>query len=788
MAIVALTSPRPYQDGIRHTERGTCALWLSLLIALPAALAAQPSATLTGRVTLDGAPASEVAVYLVGTTRGARTGGDGRFRISGLVPGNYSVAAQRIGTTTKQTDVTLAAGGTATVDFALESSATMIAPLTVSATRELRRRDEASATIDVLDGAEIRRTHAAHPAGLMNRVPGVHVSDLSGEGHSMAMRQPITTKPMYLYLEDGVPTRATGFFNHNALYEVNIPQAAGIEVLKGPGTALYGSDAIGGVVNVLTRAAPLTPSLEASLEAGAYGYARLLASGGATAGANGARAELNLTRSDNWKEEAPFRRQSGTIRWDLTSSAGWTARTVLTGSHIDQQDVPALSVALFDTARTTNLAPIAYRRVRALRLSSAIERDAGASLWSVTPYARYDDMQLLPSWQLTYDPQTWDTKNTSLGVLARYRRDVERLHARVIVGTDAEVSPGSFLAEQAIVTRAGSTRAFTAFTTGATQYDYDVAYRSVSPYVHVEASLLPAVRVDAGLRADMSGYTYDTHLTPVDTGAHRRPASTTRSYAHLSPKLGATVAIDSATSLFASYRHGFRAPSQGQLFQQSSATNTVDLAPVKVDAFELGIRGRLGWHAVYQLSAYDMRVADDIITFITAQNTRQATNAGRTRHLGVELGTSAALTSAVRLDASYSLSRQTYVEWTPQAATSSSSAVSYSGNLIENAPADLGSVLLSWEAPLLRGGRAALEWSHTGGYEMDPANTHRYAGYELSNLYLSARVAPRTELFGRVTNLTDRAYAELATYDAFQKDQLTPGGPRMVYLGVETNW
>ncbi|HET7188337.1 MAG TPA: TonB-dependent receptor, partial [Gemmatimonadaceae bacterium] len=626
-------------------------------------------------------------------------------------------------------------------------------------------------------------------------IPGVHVSELSGEGHSMSMRQPITTKPMYLYLEDGIPTRATGFFNHNALYEVNIPQAAGIEVLKGPGTALYGSDAIGGVVNVLTRPAPLTPSLEASLEGGAYGYGRMLVSGGGTRGSDGVRADLNVTRSENWKQQAPFERQSGTVRWDHTGDDGWTARTVITGSHVDQQDVPALSTALFDTSRALNLAPIAYRRVKALRASTAIERESGPSLWSVTPYARYDDMQLLPSWQLTYDPQTWDTKNTSAGVLTKYRRDLAPWRARLIAGADAEVSPGSFLAQRAVVTRTGAARAFTSYTTGETQYDYDVTYRNASPYLHAEASpftrkgaLLGALRMDAGLRLDFSGYSYSSRLAPLDTGAHRRPANTTRSYAHLSPKLGATLALDSATSVFASYRHGFRAPSQGQLFQQNSAANTVDLAPVKVDAFEIGLRGRLGWRATWQLSAYDMLVRDDIITYVTASNTREANNAGRTRHRGVEAGASAALTSALRLDASWSVSRQTYVEWTPQSATPTTAAVSYSGNLIENAPRDLGNVFLAWSPIALRGGRVAVEWSHTGGYATDPANSHSYAGYELLNLHASSSISARTELFARVTNLANSAYAELVTYDAFQKDQITPGAPRSAYVGLKASW
>ena len=749
---------------------------------------AQEPGTITGRATVDGAPAADVAIFLQGTTRGTMSGDDGRFQIAGITPGEYTLVAQRIGTTTMRSSVAVRAGQAVTVDVALTSAATVMAPMTVSATREMRRRNEGSATIDVLDGAELRNSHETHPADVMNRLAGVHVSNLSGEGHSMAMRQPITTKPMYLYLEDGIPTRATGFFNHNALYEVNLAQAGGVEILKGPGTALYGSDAIGGVVNVLTRPAPLTPTLEASLEGGAYGYARLLASAGGTFGRNGLRADLNVTRSDNWKQDAPFRRQSGTLRWDFVAPGSWTAKTVLTGTHVDQQDVPALSLALFDTSRSLNLAPIAYRRVRALRLSSAIERDEGASLWSITPYARYGDMQLLPWWQLTYDPQTWDTKNTSLGLLTRYRRDFVPLRSQLIVGADAEASPGSFIARRAVVTRTGAANAFTSYVNGATQYDYDVSYRSASPYVHVEASPFTALRIEAGLRADFAGYVYDTHLAPLDTGTHRRPASTTRSYAHLSPKLGVTYAVDSSTSLYASYRHGFRAPSQNQLFQQNSAANTVDLAPVKVDSYELGLRGQLGTRVNYQLSAYDMTIRDDILTFVTPIDTREASNAGRTRHRGVEASVGTYLTPSLRVDGSYSDAIQRYVTWVPQAASAGSSGVSYSGNLIEDAPRDLASVLVSWRAPVLDGGRVALEWSHTGGYATDPANTHRYGGYELLNLLFNAHVRSRTELFGRVSNLANRTYAELVTYDQFQQTRLTPGGPRSVYLGVKTTW
>lgn len=535
--------------------------------------------------------------------------------------------------------VVVTGGRIADVEFKLAEAAALIEPMVVVGSREAER-NRSSSRIDALSGADVRVARATHPAEIMNRIAGVHVSELSGEGHSLAIRQPITTKPMYLYLEDGVPTRPTGFFNHNALYEVNIPQSGGIEILKGPGTALYGSDAIGGVVNILTRPAPATPTLETSVEGGSFGYGRVLASAGTSTDDYGMRVDANLTRSDNWKDAAPFRRYSGTVRYDRFNIGSWQSKTVFTGSYIDQFDVPTVGSTAYLNSPTLNLAPkVAYRHVRAVRFSNAFEKQSGSALWSFTPFARYNDMGLLPSWQLSYDPQTWVTKNNSIGMLAKYRRDLGE-NARIIAGADADYSPGSFVAHQAVVTQTGNV--YSSYQEGETQYDYAVSYHQLSPYAQLEANVVPRVRLELGLREDFTGYNYTNHLAPLATGPHRRPASTDVSYTHLSPKAGATFDVLPRLTTFVSYRHGFRAPSQSQLFQQNSAANTVDLKPVKVDSYEAGVRGSIGGRFAYLVSAYDMTIRDDIITFVTAQNTREASNAGKTRHKGVEATVGAA--------------------------------------------------------------------------------------------------------------------------------------------------
>lgn len=187
--------------------------------------------------------------------------------------------------------------GMSGVVFAADSSAVQLEEVTVTGTREGQSKAETPATVDIINGDTIKDVRPTHPSQIMGQVPGVWINTTSGEGHQTAIRQPLTTSAVYLYLEDGIPVRSTGFFNHNALYEVNIPQAGGIEVSKGPSSALYGSDAIGGVINVLTRPAPLKPEAEVSADVGEFGWKRMLVSGGNAVGDDAWRADVNLTQT-----------------------------------------------------------------------------------------------------------------------------------------------------------------------------------------------------------------------------------------------------------------------------------------------------------------------------------------------------------------------------------------------------------------------------------------------------------------------------------------------------------
>ncbi|MCD6707597.1 MAG: TonB-dependent receptor [Thiobacillus sp.] len=681
--------------------------------------------------------------------------------------------------------------------------------MTVTGTREGELLSETPATVGIIKDQTLRETRPAHPKDILNQVPGVWVSNLSGEGHSTAIRQPLTTSAVYLYLEDGIPTRSTGFFNHNALYEINVPQSGGIEVMKGPGSALYGSDAIGGTINVLTRTPPRKPEFELTGEAGSHGWGRVLMSGGNSKGDDAWRASLNLTRTDGWQEDAGYDRQAGTARWDRVLDDEALLKTIVSFSKVDQQHVGRLSQGEFDAAPRTNNVPFSYRQVDAFRLSTAYEKETANALLSITPYVRDNSMEIIPNWSVGYDPSSYVTKNQSFGFLGKYRRDFEPMRARLIVGLDFDYSPGSRDEDSLSLGKTtnpygGTTYSLNTAVDPVKIYDYDVTFRGISPYVHGEISLTDKLRLNGGLRYDDMQYDYDNQFNGGVAGAtqgaagafpgsgwYGHAASTQVGYSHWGPKLGAAYAFNDELNGFAAYSNSFRTPSESQVFRgsrestaikaQAAAESLLDLKPVIVDNYELGLRGKSGTLR-YEASVYHMTKKDDIVSYTDPVTTqRTVVNAGETLHRGVELGLGLPLATDWDLDASLSYAKHTYETWIV------SGTADYSGNEMETAPRLIANTRLGYSPGYLNGGRFQLEWFRLGSYWLDAANTGKYDGHSLVNLRANYLFGKGMEVYGSISNLLDERYAETAEGTA-AAPTYTVGLPRSLVVGLQAKW
>lgn len=674
--------------------------------------------------------------------------------------------------------------------------------VTVTGTREAKLLAETPVSVGMIDAMEIAQNKPSHPAQIVSQVPGVAVAVTNGEGHTTSIRQPFTTSPVYLFLEDGIPTRATGFFNHNGLYEIDIPQSGGIEITRGPGTALYGSDAIGGVINVLTRAAGDKTQFDTSLEVGEHGWVRGLGGASLPYANGGLRADVNITHTDGWRKSTAYDRQSGILRWDHQFDADTRLQTNF-GFSIIEQETGANSPLTRDDFKNNpreNYLPIAFREVDAYRLNSTFEKTVGDNLFSFTGLYRDNSMDLLASFGLNFDPTVSHVQNKSYGFLAKWRRDLPDFYrAALIVGLDFDNSPGGRTEDRVNVTPTGSgaSRRFDAFTLGPRIYDYDVTYRGIAPYIHTEISPITRLRLTAGLRYDEMRYRFDNRFdaTPLrvvspfpGTRFFGQVADTTVSFNRFSPKFGATFELTQHAHLYGSWNHNFRAPSEGQLFRPSAGTtaaaadalaqSALDLKPIKAEQVEFGIRGEAGAFN-YDAVVYDLRKTDDIVSLRdNLTNFVQSVNAGKTKHRGVEVGAGAAIVEGLRVDTAYSYAKHTYQQW-------NTSGGNFTGNEIESAPRTLINSRLTWNP--VADARVQFEWVRIGSYWLDAGNTAKYGGHDVFNLRTNWKLNDTLALFGSISNLTDKRYADSAQIRSGEP-VFSPALPRTYVGGIEITW
>jgi len=255
---------------------GTAFLLMSA--ALPAT--AQETAVLTGTV-VDAdqgtpLPGANVAVRTEAraAVAGASTDADGTFRIGNLGAGAYVVEVRFVGYDARTLPLTLAAGATRTLDVALSPATQSLETIVVSASRRQEKVLNAPASISVLQPEEIQREVNTSSIEALRATPGVDMAQTGIDRREVVLRGfneafNGSTYVLTDYREAAVPSLGV---NLHAIMPNMSTDIERVEVVRGPGSALYGPGVDSGVIHYFTKDPFQHPGTTISVAGGSREY------------------------------------------------------------------------------------------------------------------------------------------------------------------------------------------------------------------------------------------------------------------------------------------------------------------------------------------------------------------------------------------------------------------------------------------------------------------------------------------------------------------------------------
>ena len=646
------------------------------------------------------------------------------------------------------------------------------------------RRDQPLAehlgNIDLLDSSLVDSVKHQHPYELMTRAAGVWVSRGSGQEHLTAIRSPVLTGAGscggFLFLEDGIPIRPAGFCNVNQLFEVATEQARAVEVIRGPGNALYGSNALHGTFNFIMPAPGDRADSHGTIEIGSNEFIRVRAEGPLD-------SDSSLFGAFHYTDDGGFRDDSGYTQWKFHGKAaasllGGDLVSAFSATDLDQETAGFIvgQDAYKDPAvNRSNPNPEAFREASSQRLYAIWSRDAGDFAIDVRPFLRHSDMSFLQHF-LPGQPLE-ENGHVSFGALTSVTMQSER--QTTIVGADIEW--GDVWLEQ---TQFGPTEGSDFLQETRPEgkhYDYEVATFLMAPYIQTEVLVSDALTVEVGLRAEFSHYDYKNKMltgntrddgTPCGFGGclYSRPADRSDSFVNFAPNLGVGYRLNPELLLYASLARGFRAPQTTELYRLQSGQEIADLDSERLDSIEAGLRkSASNWQA--DVSVFAMRKRDSIFRDSQGFNV----SGGRTRHEGIEVSLDWQIGTAwsTTLDATYARHQYDFDTVAARGETF------VSGRDVDTAPRLFGAAELHFDnGDRLRG---SLQWVYMGDYHLDAENRFDYPGHSLLNLRAVYDLGDRMTLSARLNNLLDEDYADRADY-AFGNYRYFPGRGREVFV------
>lgn len=662
-----------------------------------------------------------------------------------------------------------------------------LATIVFTASREGESINNTPTAISKINNKDIEAKHATFIGQLVNQTPGVLMNDLGNEQHMMSIRQPITTAAVYQYLEDGISIRPVGVFNHNALYEVNLAGIDSIEILRGPASSLYGSNAIGGTLNFLTKAPSLTPTADLGVSVSSKGYRRLEVGASNTFdtayGEHGLRLSAYASdRGESWQDHAESNKQSVTLRHDWRISDTTQVKNIASYNHLKADMTGSLNANDFSKRQGYSYQTFTYREVDATRLSSQLNHSWNEQQKSqMTVYYRDNTTEQNPSYNIrtdvvsgvptgTYSGQTTYNAFQSYGLNVQHSANFDPV--KFTIGVMAEHSPNQAQTNDIEVFRDPNTLVYTGYKQRQLLRDFKVDVNNQALYTQANWQVLPNFNLVGGARYDWISYDFDNQLVPSKvTGAPDEK----RNFHKASPQLGLVWNITPKFDLYSNWSQGFVPPEVSGLYGANLVTP--DLKEATFNNVDAGLRFKLFDDRLDgEITLYRLQGQDEVLSYTKPDNTREPRNAGQTLHQGIEIGGTWKISDIYnqRLKLSGSFAKHEYEDFKP------SSLADYSGNTMPSSPKSFGTV--EYQIKPIPELLLSAEGVYVGSYWINEANTEKYDGHTVLNLRANYR-QNAYEIYGQILNVADAHYAESTSFSNNQASY-TPAAPRTYLLGL----
>ncbi|OGS70222.1 MAG: TonB-dependent receptor [Flavobacteria bacterium RIFCSPLOWO2_12_FULL_31_7] len=682
-----------------------------------------------------------------------------------------------------------------------KDSITSIEEVYVTANKTATKKSEMPVAIHKLSKKIIEETKATSMYELVNKVPGAIMVNLGNEQHSMAIRQPMTTNSYFLYLEDGLPIRPLGIFNHNALLEINQFNLQTIEVVKGPTSSIYGPDAIGGSINLISVNPSLHPSFKIGIQADQFGYKNVSASGSTTFGKLGIHvAGLFADQKDSWMAYSDYKKANinAKLVYNFNNKTKLIG-TIFNGNY-NSNMFGSVNESTFLNRNYTSQTDFTYRKSGALRTKLTFEKEWNSnSKTSITTYFRDNKLGQNPSYGIRWTTGQTTAKGEinsnnfkSYGALIQQIQNINFLKTEAVAGVLYDYSPITYFSNQINLKANLNPGGQTVNTyenlgeNGVKLADYDSNVKNIATYIQTKTKLNHDLILTFGMRHDIMDLSYTNYLN--NTNGNQKYERTTF-------KGGLNFIINKNVGYYVNYSEGFTPPGVTSIFRLKPGTggNTgipadfyYNLKPALFRNYEIGGYANLIPNQLtIDYAFYLLNGQNELLNIRQADNSFDYQSAGQTRHKGVEFSLNYYHSKQVQFRIGGTTSQHTFVKF--DVSTKPSDPLkNLDGFEMPSAPKWSGNSEITYKPNWFPNFRIALECQYVSSFYQDQINTVKYEGYTILNSRLGY-TWKNFEVFTNILNATDKLYAYNVTRanTANSPATYTVAAPRTFMFGIQ---